>query len=171
MKRVSYVLLFCLMSVVGVQAVDTGDRAPAWRGSDLRGATVLFPDAESGHLTVLVFWATWCPYCEAFMPYLDAIETDYAARNVRVLAINAKEEEDADPRAYLRAKGYDFTTVLDGDAIAEDYAVKYIPGLMIVDESTGMVVWRRGWTDLPAGQEVADLWDGQVRAILDRELN
>jgi thiol-disulfide isomerase/thioredoxin len=160
-----------MVSVSEVSAVEAGDPAPSWRGTDLNGQTLVFPDAESGRLTVLVFWATWCPYCEAFMPHLAGIERDYMARGARVLAVNAKENEDGDPRAYLQRKGYAFTTVLDGDAIAEDYGVKYIPGLLIVDESSGTVVWRRAWTDLPAGQEVAELWDGQVREILDRELS
>jgi hypothetical protein len=30
-----------------------------------------------------------------------------------------------------------------------------------------MVAYRRPWTDLPAGQEVAELWDGQVREALN----
>lgn len=37
---------------------------------------------------------------------------------------------------------------------------------MIVD-GQGIVAYRRPWTDLPAGQTVAELWDGQVRAALD----
>jgi hypothetical protein len=60
--------------------------------------------------------------------------------------------------------------VADADSIAEDYAVKFIPGLMVLDGS-GMVAYRRGWTDLPAGAKVAAQWDDEVRAALDRLLD
>jgi hypothetical protein len=44
--------------------------------------------------------------------------------------------------------------------------VKFIPGLMVVD-GEGSVIYRRGWTTLPAGSKVAEQWDGEVRAALD----
>jgi len=34
----------------------------------------------------------------------------------------------------------------------------------------GMVAYRRSWTDLPAGDEVANLWAIQVRLNLDKLL-
>jgi hypothetical protein len=33
-----------------------------------------------------------------------------------------------------------------------------------------MIAFRRPWTDLPAGEEVAQLWDRQVRGALDAAL-
>ena len=57
----------------------------------------------------------------------------------------------------------------DGDDIAEDYGVKFIPGLMVVD-GDGTVAYRRSWTELPPGTTVAELWSDQVRATLDEVL-
>ena len=169
-RRCLYILFcICMFASPVTNAVQAGDQAPSWVGTALDGNTVRFPDPDAGQTTVLVFWATWCPYCQAFMPHLKKIEKDYADRGMRVIAINAKEQDDGDPRGYMRSKGYSFLTVLNGDSIAEDYAVKFIPGLMVVD-AKGLVIWRRGWTELPAGQQVADLWDGQVREVLDRAL-
>lgn len=147
-------------------AVEQGDVAPRWRATDFDGHTVEFPAVTDGKPAVVVFWATWCPYCKAFMPYLKQIQADYAADGVKVVAINAKEDGSGDPRAYVRGLGFSPVAVADGDAIAEAYGIKYIPGLLIVD-GRGMVAWQRAWTDLPAGRKVAELWDGQVRAELD----
>ena len=47
--------------------------------------------------------------------------------------------------------------------------MKFIPGLMVVDGS-GEVVYRRGWTDKPAGKSVAEQWDEEVREALDAAL-
>ncbi len=47
--------------------------------------------------------------------------------------------------------------------------MQYIPGLFVVD-GKGTIAYRRGWTDLPAGTTVAQLWERQVREALDRLL-
>jgi thiol-disulfide isomerase/thioredoxin len=100
------------------------------------------------------------------MPYLEAIEADYAEHGVKIVAINAKEDGRGDPRDYISRLGFAPIAVASGDAIAESYGIQYIPGLLIVD-GDGVVAYRRPWTDLPAGRTVAELWDSQVRAALD----
>jgi thiol-disulfide isomerase/thioredoxin len=151
-----------------VAAVEQGDVAPPWRANDFAGKPVDFPAVAGGKPAIVVFWATWCGYCKAFMPYLKEIQADYAAQGVQVVAINAKEDgvRGGDPQAYVRGLGFAPIAIANGDAIAAQYGVQYIPGLFIVD-GKGMVAYRRPWTDLPAGQTVAELWDGQVRTALE----
>jgi thiol-disulfide isomerase/thioredoxin len=150
----------------GAYAVEKGDAAPSWHATDFDGRAVEFPAAAGGKPAVVVFWATWCPYCKAFMPRLKAIEGDYASHGVKIVLIDAKEDGRGDPQAYVRALGFKPIAVANGDAIADAYGVKYIPGVLIVD-GRGVVAFRRPWTDLPAGQQVADLWERQVRAALE----
>ena len=147
-------------------AVEQGDVAPPWRANDFAGRAVDFPAVTEGKPAVVVFWAPWCGYCKAFMPYLKDIQADYAAHGVQVVAINAKEDGKGDPRAYVQGLGFAPIAVTNGDAIAASYGIQYIPGLLIVD-GKGVVAYRRPWTDLPAGQTVAELWDSQVRTALD----
>jgi len=147
-------------------AVEQGDAAPPWHAVDFAGRTVDFPAVAEGKPAVVVFGATWCGYCRAFMPYLKDIQADYAAHGVKVVAINAKEDGKGDPRAYVQGLGFAPIAVTNGDAIAASYGIQYIPGLLIVD-GKGTVAYRRPWTDLPAGRTVAELWDSQVRTALD----
>lgn len=154
------------------QAVEQGDVAPAFRAADFEGRTVEFPALLDGKPTVVVFWATWCNYCKAFMPYVKDIQADYGSDAINVLTINAKEDEQdssTDPASYVEDLGFETIAVADGDRIARAYDVEYIPGLMVIGTG-GRVAWRREWTELPAGQQVAELWSGQVRSVLDRLL-
>ena len=144
-------------------AVDAGDPAPGWKRFDLNGTLVTYPPVNPQRQTVVIFWATWCPYCRVLMPYLADIQSDYGKEGVQIMAINMKETDDA--RAYIKSSGYDFVTILDGDDVAKDYSVEYLPGLFVVD-ADGTVLFRRTWTELPAGRQVAELWDAQVRAAL-----
>lgn len=162
------IFIVCFFSVQIVSAVQAGDPAPAWQARDMDGELIDFPVKD--RTTVMVYWATWCPYCRVFMPYLSGIEADYADKGVRVLAINTREEEDGDPVSYIKKNAYKFQTVLNGDNIAKSYSVHYIPGLLIIGRD-GQVIYRRKSTDLPAGREVAEFWDSEVRTVLDEYLN
>lgn len=150
-------------------AVEAGDRAPAWIGSDLQGRSVSFPAVAGGKPTVVIFWATWCPYCKAFMPYLEAIQRDYAADGVQIVAINAKERGIGDPAAYLESLSFPVLGILEGDEIAAAYDIQFIPGLLVVD-GAGVVSYRRASTDLPAGQTLSEFWAAEVREALDLAL-
>lgn len=159
-------LALLVFTAATVAAVEQGGPAPAWTATDFSGKELSFPALIDGKPTVMVFWATWCPYCKAFMPYLGQIQKDYGEVRINILAINAKERGAGDPAVYLKTLGFPVIGVAEGDGIAEIYSVKYIPGLMIVD-SDGNIAWKRASTDLPAGKTVAELWDEQVREQLD----
>jgi hypothetical protein len=103
------------------------------------------------------------------MPYLESIQSDYAADGVRIVAINSLERGVGDPVAYLKGLGFPVVGILDGDAIATAYDVQFIPGLMVVDGS-GVVSYRRASTDLPPGRTLSEFWDAEVRKALDLAL-
>jgi cytochrome c biogenesis protein CcmG/thiol:disulfide interchange protein DsbE len=150
-------------------ALEQGEKAPPWTARDFAGKEVAFPGVTAGKPSIVLFWATWCPYCKAFMPNLKRIQADYAQAGVTVVAINTKERGRGDPRAYVQSLGFPVIGIADGDRIAEQYGVQYIPGLFVID-GDGTVAYRRPWTDLPAGTTVAHLWERQVRDTLDRLL-
>jgi thiol-disulfide isomerase/thioredoxin len=168
MRKLATIMVLGVLATAA-HAVEQGDHAPPWQGTTFDGAPVSFPALLDQKPTVVVFWATWCPYCRAFMPQLQAIEADYGDR-INVLTINAKEDGDADPAAYVEAPGFPMIAVQSGDAIAAAYGVEYIPGLMVID-GDGTVAYRRAWTELPAGDTVARFWSRQVRRALDQLLD
>lgn len=151
-----------------VMAVEVGEMAPSFTGLDENGNEVSFPQDVGGKPTILMFWATWCPYCKAFMPYLEEIKNDYGDR-IDIVMINHKERGAGDPVAYINALDFRVMAVLDGDSIGDAYTVDFIPGLMIAD-ADGRMAWKREPTDLPAGQAVGEFWDMVVREQLDKML-
>ena len=142
---------------------------PGWRGTDFSGAEIDFPAVLQGKPTVLVFWATWCPYCRALMPYLGEIQRDYGGDKINILAIDVFEDGVVDAADYVEALGFPVIAVANGESIAEIYSVYGTPGLMILD-GQGNMVWKRASTDLPAGKTVAEFWAGQVREQLNQLL-
>lgn len=162
---VAALLLFC----GSTWAVEAGDAVPAFKAFDFDGQPVEFPRVGSDETSVVIFWATWCPYCRAFMPKLEQIEADYRDRGVRIVSINAKEDGSGNPAQYIADLRFPMTAVRSGNGIARAWGVEFIPGVFVVG-SDGVVAFRRPWTELPAGEAVADLWDRQVRRALDAAL-
>lgn len=147
-------------------AVTTGDQAPAWSGTNLLdGRTVAFPAVLNDKPAIVVFWATWCPYCKAFMPYVKDLQAKYAEQGVQVITFNAKERGRGDPKAYAESLNFPLIAIGEADGIAEDYDIPFIPGLMVVD-GAGKVVYRRKSTNLPAGKTVSQQWASEVDAVL-----
>jgi len=149
-------------------AVPDKNTSSLWSGTDLiTGEQVSFPELLHNKPAVLLFWATWCPYCKAFMPYAREIQADYADRGVQLVTFNTKERGQGDPKAYAESLGFPLIAIADADPIAKIYIVDFIPGLMVVDGS-GKLTYRRHSTNLPAGKTVAQQWDGEVRQALDK---
>ena len=167
MLRTILLGLSLMLASMNLYAVGPGDQAPSWSGTDLVTQEVVeFPKVLDGKPAVLIFWATWCPYCKAFMPYAQQIEAEYRDQGVQIITFNAKERGRGDALAYVESLGYPMIAIEAADAIAEDYNIQFIPGLLVVDGS-GAVVYRRRSTNLPAGGRVAQQWAAEVSQVLD----
>lgn len=163
-KSLTFGLALLTFIFMTASAVEVGDVAPHWRGLDLDDNVIHFPEVTEGAPAVLLFWATWCPYCKALIPHLKDIQEDYAELGVKVFAINVSETGDA--RAYVENLGFPLRTVVDGDPIAIAYEIRYTPGLLVVD-GAGTVVYRRASTNRAPGQSLSEMWSQQVREALD----
>lgn len=90
-----------------LKSVLVGRAAPALPGTALPGITALTDaDLRTGEVTVLNFWATWCPPCRAEHPVL----LEMAGKGVRVAGVNMMDD-DAKAVAYLTDEGNPFLGV------------------------------------------------------------
>lgn len=145
-------LLVLLMCFIAAPAVAQ-DKAIAWQGKGANGETIEFNPQALKRPAVLLFWATWCPYCKALMPYLQHVYDAAGNDRLDVYAIDFKDE-DGDPAGELRERGQTFTLVRDGDPIAALYGIKGTPGLFLVD-TKGDIVYKRLSGDAPEKVEAA----------------
>lgn len=144
-------LLLSLLCLAGLPAF-ANQLAPAWSGNGAQGQTIHFDPQHLNRPALLLFWATWCPYCEALMPYLQHVYDAAGHDKLDVYAIDIKD--DGDPLKTLHERKLTFTLVRDGDAIADKYGVKGTPGLFLVDRH-GDIVYKRSGGDAPQKVEAA----------------
>ena len=147
-------LTFAVTCWLLASVVHAQDRAIAWQGIGVEGKPIHFDPGKLRRPAILLFWATWCPYCKALMPYVQKVVDAAGHNHLDVYAIDIKEDDDVDPAAELRARKLSFTLVRNGDAIADQYAVKGTPGLFLVD-AQGNIVYKRVGGDAPEKVEAA----------------
>ncbi len=119
--------------------------APDWNLGDAQGRSVDYYADSGESVSVILFWATWCPYCRSLMPHLQALANKYKNRAVKFYALNVWE--DGDPEEYFRENGYTFRLLLMADLVAEDYGIKGTPGLFVMDQSHQILYIRQAGED------------------------
>ncbi len=108
---------------------------------DTAGRPVTLSRAAHEASVLLVFWATWCPYCNAAVPEINALHAGTAAAGLRILAVDYKESPET-VDAFIRAKGVTYRVLLDPDgAVARAYGVVGIPTYVLIDRA-GKIVYR-----------------------------
>jgi thiol-disulfide isomerase/thioredoxin len=159
-----------------------GRPAPVLALADADGVTKPLLERTGGKPAIVLFWASWCPYCEALMPPLAQLQKDYGDR-IAVIAVNVWDEADVDPVALIKARGYSFTVLRRGDKATERWRVKGTPGLFVLN-GEGLVVFDRNarpfaQANVPQSssgdrrsstERSAALWAASVRAELEKLL-
>lgn len=167
-----------------------GSRAPAldiehWvqragRGDDFAPITTL----EPGKVTVIEFWATWCPPCRASMPHLADLQKRFADKGVTIVSVSdedletveefLKSKADGD-RTYADITAGSFLATDPDGSVSDDYMKASgqggIPTAFIVG-TTGEIEWigHPMQMDEPLAEVVAGTFDREAAAAAAREM-
>lgn len=96
-------------------------QAPAFTLEALEGEVMALDDLR-GRVVVVHFGTSWCPFCRAEDPHLEALHRVYRERGVQTLVINVGES-DADAAQWRDEAGFSFPMLMDRDgAVAASYA-------------------------------------------------
>ncbi len=115
-----------------VEPVALGQAAPSFDLALLDAGRVHVGGA--GPVTVIDFWASWCPPCRAELPVLDRLAKRVAPEGVRVLAVNVEEAEARDEvSSFVRGAGLTLPVALDGGPVSARYRVESLPTMAVLD--------------------------------------
>ncbi|MET1254078.1 TlpA disulfide reductase family protein [Aliikangiella maris] len=103
-----------------------------WQLTSLKNEVVRLSDFQ-GQPVLLVFWATWCPYCKQLLPGIEKLHEQYAHQGLKIIGVNINE--DWKPHVYWENHGYQFDSVLEGDEIARHYGVAGTPTVVFIAPS------------------------------------
>jgi len=91
-------------------------------------------DSLAGTITMLNFWATWCPPCKSEMPSIQKLDTAMKGTAFRIVAISVGETEKT-VSAFIKNAGYTYPVFLDPNgSVGSIFATQGIPTTYILDK-------------------------------------
>jgi thiol-disulfide isomerase/thioredoxin len=117
-----------------------GDVVPDFTAPKFEGGTVKWTD-YTGHPTVLVIWAPWCPHCQKELPVLAATAAKYPSVQVVTVATAIGQAPGPSVESYLASNDLSFTVGIDdtNTSILKGMGVTSFPTVYYVG-SNGKVV-------------------------------
>ncbi len=97
---------------------------------DLKGAMHGLP---RGEVTLLNFWATWCPPCRKEMPSMVELHNKLATRGLRIVAVSV-DKKKSDLAGFVREFQLPFQVLHDADSsVSRRYGVFRYPETFLID--------------------------------------
>lgn len=121
----------------GAAPVAVGDTLVPFSLKNYDGKEVNLATLQGRKAVVLAFVATRCPVSNAYNARMAAISTEYAAKGVAFIGLNAnKEEGPAEVAEHAKAHGLAFPILKDeGNVKADAFGAQVTPEVYVYDPS------------------------------------
>ncbi len=107
--------------------------------TSLKGENVSLSQFKDKKSVLMVFGATWCPYCVQEVPELKEIYNTYNDGVIKVLYIDVQESRDT-VGSFVEKHSIPYTVLLDTDSsVARNYGVRGIPHQVMVAKDGSML--------------------------------
>ncbi len=129
----------------GGSVAAVGDQAPPLSGKNMTGDGTVSLSDMAGKPTLVVFWANWCPHCQAELPVVQQV---WEAADGRYNVLTVASAQEANPTSaqystaekFIETVGMTMPTIDDSDNKALDtWGVQGFPSIYVVD-SSGKIV-------------------------------
>lgn len=118
--------------------------APDFSLKNIEGDKISLSDFR-GNNVLLVFWATWCPFCRREMPDLKNFTEEYKDK-IKVLAITEKESQEV-VQGYIEENQINFEILMDTNGqVWNSYLIKGTPTHFLINGEGKIVASRSGYT-------------------------
>ncbi len=131
-------LLFALLPMTSEAAVRRGQPAPPFKLFAISGQPVS-SEGLKGSVVIIDFWATWCPPCRQSLPFLNELHRKYGKQGLQVVGMSVDEGGERELKAFVAEKGLLYAIVMSPKSLQNDYGVRALPVLFILNKQ-GVVV-------------------------------
>lgn len=140
------VSLFLFVAMVHAE-VSPGDTPPDSLGQTRKGDDVLISHMH-GKVVVVVFWASWCQYCQKEFPVLANLQKLVSPARLQVVAVDQDEREMFIKLNRALAKVTpDIIYTYDPGAVGKAYGANSIPRTMLIDRDGKVAYVHVGYDD------------------------
>lgn len=124
-----------------MKSVKVGRRAPDFSAPDPTGKKISLNESI-GRVTIIDFWASWCPNCRQENPNMVALYNEYHSKGLNIIGVSL-DKDAADWKAAIAKDKLGWPQISNlkkwDDPIAASYGVEAIPASFVLNQY-GVVV-------------------------------
>ncbi len=149
MRKILLIGIVVVLAAVGLWFALTANNQKAKQPAESANpVSFTLPDMEGkniavgmpGEITIINFWATWCPPCRSEMPELDRFAQNH--KEVALYAVNIQEYSDK-VKEFMQKNNYSLHVLMDKDGtIAKKFQITAIPTTIVIDKN-GNIKYRK----------------------------
>jgi thiol-disulfide isomerase/thioredoxin len=110
------------------------------------------PDYLKGNVVLIMFWATWCPYCRKAMPHMNNLAIEYANTEFTLLGICGSKDLET-WHDYIQQHQLQWPQYWDKDLQMEHlFGAHGVPNFFLIDKDGYLVAHWVGWDDSLTGR-------------------
>jgi peroxiredoxin len=157
-KKITGVVGLFLLLAATAGAVGVGEPIPEFELKTLEGKTVSSAEVKDKSPMVLMFWATWCPYCVKEIPRFKKLFSEYGAKGMVFLAVNPGINDSvAKVERFVKENKIEYPVAMDnGAAVTKKLQVRGAPTIIVIDKR-GIVRYRGATVPADLGEHFAAL--------------
>ena len=141
--RTSRTLLLLVLALAINVFAGNGEPAPRFNAKTTAGEKFT-NDSLKGHVVLLQFWTTWCPYCRREQPMVDDLDKEFRDQGLVVLAVDVNESKKK-VKQYLEQNPRACRIVLTDDTnLAAMFAARSYPIYVVIDRNGDVVGTQHG---------------------------
>jgi len=129
----------------GGEATTEGTMAPEWTAFSLEGEAVSSSSLQ-GQVSLVGFWATWCPPCRREIPGFIELQETYADQGFSVVGLSVDRKPVNEVMAFVEENGINYPVLMANAEIAAAFGgVEAIPTTFLIDREGRIVASKQGY--------------------------
>jgi peroxiredoxin len=144
-------LTICAASILSLPgAVDAASRKgqsiPNFKVVSTSGQTIS-QENYLGHVLILDFFATWCQPCRLSIPHLIEMNRKYGKQGLHILGLSVDEDGERVVKTFTDEFRVNYPVALTGDSTTENFGVRSVPVMFLIDKKGRIAEVYRGYSD------------------------
>ncbi len=115
-----------------IRPLMADDPVPRFVVRALDGKSVYKETRLAGRVTLIDFWATWCPPCVAAMPGLVELHEELAPAGLEILSVNVEAGNEAKVNGFVREHRLPFPVYIDNGIMQHALKVSTFPTVFLI---------------------------------------
>ncbi len=136
-------LSFTTLLLIIFSSASFAQKAPDFSLQSDKGKISL--SAYKNKVVYVDFWASWCKPCRKSFSFMNSMQSRYAKRGFKIIAINLDNERSA-ADSFLKKNPAKFTIAYDPDGKTPDaYKLKVMPTSYLIDRKGNIINIHKGF--------------------------